>query len=73
MKYAKTLGVILLAGGIVVLASSFLVELTAWSDDPGLGFRQIVGIITGSGAAITGMVLLLGRRRETITQGKGKG
>ena len=66
MKFTKTLGVIFLGGGIVVAASSLLVELTALSDDPGLGFRQIVGIITGSGAAITGMVLIVGRRRETI-------
>ena len=66
MRSIKVVGAILLVGGIVVLLSSFLVELTALSDDPGLGLRQILGIVTGSGAAIAGMVLILGRRRETI-------
>ncbi len=66
MRSIKVVGAILFVGGIVVLLSSFLVELTALSDDPGLGLRQILGIVTGSGAAIAGMVLILGRRRETI-------
>ena len=66
MRSIKVVGAILFVGGIVVLLSSFLVELTVLSDDPGLGLRQILGIVTGSGAAIAGMVLILGRRRETI-------
>ena len=66
MRYTKVFGAILLGGGIALLLSSFLVELTVLSDDLGLGFRQIMGIITGSGAAIVGTVLILGRQRETI-------
>lgn len=66
MRFVKLIGAILLGGGIMIVASSFLVELTVFSDDPGLGFRQIAGIVTGSGAAIVGMVLLLGRGREHI-------
>lgn len=66
VKFARVIGLILVSTGMLLLASSFLVELTIFSDDPGLGLRQIMGIITGSGAAIAGMILILGRQRETI-------
>jgi predicted membrane channel-forming protein YqfA (hemolysin III family) len=58
------MGVILIAGGMLLIASSFLVELTIFSDDPGLGFRQIMGIVTGSTSAGAGAVLLFGKRKE---------
>jgi hypothetical protein len=66
MRYTKVFGAVLLAGGIVVFLSSFLVELTIFSDDPGIGIHQIMGIITGSGAAIVGIILILARQRVTI-------
>lgn len=66
MRFAKVVGALLVGGGVIVLLSSFLVEFTNLSDDPGLGFRQILGIITGSIAAIVGMVLILGRRKKIV-------
>jgi hypothetical protein len=64
MKFARILGAILIGGGVIVFASSFLVELTIFSDDPGLGIRQITGIVTGSVSVIAGAVLLFGKQRE---------
>ena len=64
MKFARIFGVILMVGGVILFASSFLVELTVFSDDPGLGFRQIMGIVTGSISVIAGVVLRFGKARE---------
>jgi hypothetical protein len=64
VKFIRAMGAILIGGGVLVLASSFLVELTIFSDDPGLGLRQIMGIVTGAASAGTGAVLLLGKRKE---------
>jgi hypothetical protein len=64
VRFVRIIGAILIGGGVLVLASSFLVELTIFSDDPGLGLRQIMGIVTGSASAGTGAVLLLGKRKE---------
>lgn len=66
MRYTTLFGAILLGGGIALVLSSFLVEFTIFSDDPGLGFRQIMGIVTGSGAAIAGTVLIMGRREKIL-------
>ena len=64
MKFARIISAILIGGGVILVASSFLVELTIFSDDPGLGFRQIMGIVTGSVTVAAGVVLLLGKARE---------
>ena len=64
MKFARIFGAILIVGGVILFASSFLVELTIFSDDPGLGFRQIMGIVTGFVSVIAGAVLVLGKPRE---------
>jgi len=64
MKFARIFGAILIGGGVILFASSFLVELTIFSDDPGLGFRQIMGIVTGSVSVVAGVVLIVGRPRE---------
>ena len=64
MKFARIIGAILIVGGVILFAGSFLVELTIFSDDPGLGFRQIMGIVTGSVSVIAGAVLIFGRSRE---------
>ena len=64
MKFARIFGAILIVGGVILFASSFLVELTVFSDDPGLGFRQIMGIVTGSVSVIAGVILRFGKARE---------
>ena len=64
MKFARILGAVLIAGGVILFASSFLVELTIFSDDPGLGLRQIMGIVTGSISVIAGVILIFGKSRE---------
>ena len=64
MKFARIIGDILIGGGVIVFASSFLVEITIFSDDPGLGLRQIMGIVTGSVSIVAGVVLLFGKSRE---------
>ena len=64
MKSARIFGALLIAGGVILFAGSFLVELTIFSDDPGLGFRQIMGIVTGSVSVAAGLIMLFGKLRE---------
>lgn len=66
MRYIRVLGAIAVAGGAIIVAAAFLVEYTRFSDDPGLGLRQILGIILGVSAVASGVFLLLGRRRESL-------
>ncbi len=58
MKGKKTVGVILLVLGIIVLILSLSADLIGAGAAPGFGYRQIIGAVVGIIAAIVGLFMM---------------
>jgi len=57
---SKTLGIILLIAGILVLAASLLADAIGIGAQPGFfGWKQIVGAVVGLAACVAGLVMVL--------------
>ncbi len=50
----KTLGSLLIGIGIIVLLVSLFADVIGIGGHPGLGYKQIIGIVIGIGIAILG-------------------
>ena len=59
MRSKKTTGIVLLVAGIVVLVLSLIADAIGIGGSAGFGPYQIVGIIVGAIATVTGLVLAL--------------
>lgn len=57
MKDKKTLGYILLVGGIAALVLSLLADTIGIGGSGAFGYKQIVGAVVGAIAAVAGWVL----------------
>jgi len=57
MKNKKTLGYVLLVGGILVLAVSLLADVIGIGGSGVIGFKQILGAAVGIVAAVAGLTL----------------
>jgi hypothetical protein len=53
----KTIGIVLLVLGIVLLLLSLAADMVGIGGAPGLGYKQIAGIIIGAIVAVIGFVL----------------
>lgn len=58
MKSRKTLGLVLLVAGIVVLILSLLADPIGLGEAPGFGSNQIVGTIVGALLMMVGLILV---------------
>jgi hypothetical protein len=54
MTRKKTIGWVLLGGGIILLILSLLADVLGVGGTPGFGYKQILGAIVGVVAAIRG-------------------
>jgi hypothetical protein len=61
VKFKKMLGILLLAGGIIVLVLALLADAIGIGSG-GFGIRQIAGVVAGGIAAIVGLVLMLKKK-----------
>lgn len=57
MDVKKTLGLVLLVGGIAVLVLSLAADLVGIGGNPVFGTNQIIGTVVGAIAAVVGFVL----------------
>ena len=55
----KTIGIILLAAGAILLILSMIADVIGIGGSPIFGWRQILGIIIGLIAAVVGLVLTI--------------
>ena len=53
----RTIGIVLLAVGVVLLIVSLAADLIGIGGAAGFGYRQIIGSITGAIVAIVGFVM----------------
>jgi hypothetical protein len=58
MTKKRTIGIVLLIVGIVVLIVSVAADAIGLGGSPGFGFRQIVGVAVGAIAAIVGAIVM---------------
>jgi len=58
----KTLGLVVLAVGVVLFVISAFAEPLGLGDDGGLGWKQITGMIVGGVVVAAGIVLMYIRR-----------
>ncbi len=59
MGTKKTVGIVLIVVGIVVLILSAIADAIGIGGNPGFGPIQLIGIIVGIAAAVVGLVLIL--------------
>jgi len=52
----KTMGIVLLAGGVILLIGSLAADAIGIGGAPGFGYKQIVGAVVGVIAAVVGFV-----------------
>lgn len=52
----KTIGIVLLAGGVILLIGSLAADVIGIGGAPGFGYKQIVGAVVGVIAAVAGFV-----------------
>ena len=58
MKNFKTLGIILLVVGIIIIASSLLIDILGFGGSPNFGSKQITGLIVGVVTGVVGLFLI---------------
>ncbi|RPH99696.1 MAG: hypothetical protein EHM72_10825 [Calditrichaeota bacterium] len=63
MKNLKTIGTILLAAGLLVLAVSLLADVFGIGSSDRFGARQIIGAVIGALVALVGL-LLAGKKQS---------
>lgn len=52
----KTMGIVLLAGGVILLIVSLAADFLGIGGAPGFGYKQIVGAVVGVIAAVAGFI-----------------
>lgn len=58
MTKKRTIGLVLLIVGIVVLIVSVAADAIGLGGSPGFGYKQIVGVAVGAIAAIAGAIVM---------------
>lgn len=58
MTKKRTIGLVLLIVGIVVLVASGAADAIGLGNSPGFGYKQVVGIAAGAIAAIAGAIIV---------------
>ena len=56
MGNKKTLGIVLIVAGVVVLLVSLAADVVGIGGAPGFGYKQIIGAIAGVIIAVVGLV-----------------
>lgn len=64
MKNQKTIGIVLLAVGVVLLIISLAADVVGIGGASGFGYKQIIGSIAGVIVAVVGFVLY--SRQKTV-------
>lgn len=57
MKGNKTVGILLILVGVVILVLSLVADIIGLGGAPGFGYKQILGTIVGAIVTIAGLVL----------------
>jgi len=57
MNNRKTIGIVLLAAGVILLISSLAADMIGLGSVAGFGYKQIVGTMAGVIIAVVGFVL----------------
>ena len=57
MNNRKTIGIVLLAAGVILLISSLAADMIGLGSVAGFGYKQIAGTIAGVIIAVVGFVL----------------
>ena len=59
MKNTKTIGIILLVIGVVILVLSLVADIVGFGSSLSFGYKQIIGIIVGTIMTIAGLILMI--------------
>jgi hypothetical protein len=59
MKNKKTIGIVLMVAGVVLLIGSLVADLLGIGNAPGFGLYQVIGSAVGVVVAAAGLVLFL--------------